>query len=213
MSRHSESESKCGAGQCVFVQATGASAGICDSLERYAEILKKWQKRFNLVGPKTLNDLWIRHFLDSAQLLPLIPAGKGAVVDLGSGAGFPGLVLSIMGVPDVHLVESDANKTEFMRQIVRETKCNANLHCARIEAYTGPRASTVTSRACAPLSRLLGYAAAVAAPSAKLLFLKGRNWQSELTESQAMWHIDYRCHTSCTDPEGIILEINEFQHR
>lgn len=217
MSSRSESESnfptQTTATRQQFAEQTGASPDICGSLERYAGVLRKWQKRFNLVGPSTLNDIWGRHFLDSAQLLPLISGDAPTIVDLGSGAGFPGLVLSILGAGDVHLVESDANKTEFMRQAIRETGAGANLHRTRIEVYDGPPADVVTSRACAPLPALLAYADAVRKPSATLLLLKGRNWQSELTESQAMWHIDYRCHTSCTDPDGVILEINEFQHR
>lgn len=210
---HSESESNFDTARSAFVRETGAGDDVCDSLERYAQLLHKWQKRFNLVGNSTLNDIWGRHFLDSAQLLPLISQPNAVIVDLGSGAGFPGLVLSIMGALDVHLIESDANKTEFMRQVIRETGAPATLHRTRVESYEGPKATIVISRACASLSVLLEYAKAVSEHSARLLFLKGRSWRSELTESQAVWHIDYRCHDSCTDSDGIILEINEFQYR
>lgn len=196
-----------------FALQTGASQEICDSLERYADLLKKWQKRFNLVSQKTLNDLWRRHFLDSAQLLPLISQEQAPVIDMGSGAGFPGLVISIMEKMSVQLIESDANKTEFMRQVIRETQADATLHRTRIEQYTGPKATTVVSRACAPVSRLLDYASGICSTNARLLFLKGRNWQSELTESQMKWHINYQGHASCTDPDGVILEINEFKLR
>jgi len=213
MNLHSESESNDTMTGAAFARRTGADQTVCDSLEQYAGLLKKWQKRFNLVGASTLNDLWSRHFLDSAQLIPLIYDDQGVIVDMGSGAGFPGLVLSIMGVGDVHLIESDANKTEFLRQVIRETKASATLHRTRIELYDGPKASIVTSRACAPLNQLLGYAAGICMANARLLFLKGRNWQAELTESQATWHIEHHSHASCTDPDGIILEINEFKHR
>jgi len=216
MNRHCESGSNPISTRQDFARQTGAGNGVCGSLERYAALLKKWQKSFNLVGASTLNDLWRRHFLDSAQLFPLIsgPANAtGVVVDLGSGAGFPGLVLSIMGASQVHLVESDANKTEFMRQVIRETDASATLHRSRIGSYDGPKADVVTSRACAPLTRLLDYATAVCSTNTRLVFLKGRNWQAELAETQAAWHMDHKCHVSCTDPEGIVLEINEFKRR
>ncbi len=213
MSCHSESESNTPLTVEAFAQRTGVDRSVCDSLERYADILKKWQKRFNLVGTSTVNDLWSRHFLDSAQLASLISDDQGAIVDMGSGAGFPGLVLSIMGINNIHLVESDASKTEFLRQVIRETSASATLHRTRIELYDGPKATIVTSRACAPLSRLLDYAAGICAANARLLFFKGRNWQAELTESQTAWHIDYQGHASCTNPDGIILEINEFKRR
>jgi len=213
MSRHFESESKEPLTVEVFARRAGIDRTTCDSLERYADILKKWQKRFNLVGTSTMNDLWSRHFLDSAQLVPLISDDQGVIVDMGSGAGFPGLVLSIMGINNVQLVESDANKTEFLRQAIRETSASAILHRTRIELYDGPKATIVTSRACAPLNRLLDYAVGICAANARLLFFKGRNWQAELTESQTAWHIDYQSHVSCIDPDGIILEINEFKRR
>lgn len=213
MNRHFESESNVTLTPQAFFRQVGIDGAVCDSLEQYAGLLRKWQKRFNLVGASTLNDLWRRHFLDSAQLLPLISGAKDVVVDLGSGAGFPGLVLSIMGVAQVHLVESDANKTEFMRQVIRETGAMATLHRSRIDSYDGPKADVITSRACAPLTRLLDYAMAVCSTNTRLVFLKGRNWQTELTESKATWHIEHTCHASCTDPEGIVLEINEFNRR
>ncbi len=213
MNCRSDSESNLPLTREDFARQASADKEVCDSLERYADILKKWQKRFNLVGQKTLNDLWRRHFLDSAQLLPLIPQKQASIVDLGSGAGFPGLVLSIMGRMPVHLVESDANKTEFLRQVIRETKAAAILHRTRIEHYDGPKASTVVSRACAPISRLLDYASNICTTNARLLFLKGRNWRSELMESQDKWNVNYKSHASCTNPDGIILEINEFNPR
>jgi len=213
MKRRFESESSEAMTPEAFARCVGAEQQVCEALERYAFILEKWQKRFNLVGQATLNDLWRRHFLDSAQLAPLIPAGQEVVVDMGSGAGFPGLVLSILGVNTIHLVESDANKTEFLRQVIRETKAPAILHRVRIELYEGPRATIAISRACAPLKQLLEYAEGISMANARLLFLKGRNWQAELTDSRTAWHIEHQCHASCTDPDGIILEINEFKRR
>jgi 16S rRNA (guanine527-N7)-methyltransferase len=194
-----------------------ATAGIDDqsieSLRAYDALLRKWQKRFNLVGPSTLNDSVRRHFYDSTQMLDLIPDRDAVVVDLGSGAGFPGLVLSVLGMARVHLVESDANKCEFLRQVIRATGCGAQIYCERIEAYSGPKADIVTSRACAPLDKLLKYADGLRGAEARMLFLKGRRWQEELTQSRSICHIDVQARASHADPEGVILDIGGFEFR
>ena len=181
-----------------------------ESLRAYDALLHKWQKRFNLVGPSTLQDSVRRHFYDSAQLLALIEDRDAVLVDLGSGAGFPGLVLSILGMTRVHLVESDANKCEFLRQVIRITGAGAIVHRSRIEAYDGPKADIVTSRACSGLDKLLRYSDAVRSDKARLLFLKGRSWQDELTHARTVCHIDLQTHRSETDPQGVILDIGGF---
>ena len=107
--------------------------------EAYAALIVKWQKAINLVGPKTLADIWRRHFLDSAQLWSLIPPGARILVDLGSGAGLPGLVLALLGFPEVHLVESDRRKAVFLRESARELGLKVTVHAARAEAVDGPR--------------------------------------------------------------------------
>ncbi|MBT4888511.1 MAG: 16S rRNA (guanine(527)-N(7))-methyltransferase RsmG [Rhodospirillales bacterium] len=185
-----------------------------ESLQAYDALLHKWQKRFNLVGPKSLQDSVGRHFYDSAQLWSLIdPRDRDAVlVDLGSGAGFPGLVLSILGVTHVHLIESDANKCEFLRQAIRTTGASAIIHNERIENYDGPKADIITSRACAPLEKLLGLSDGLRINKTRMLFLKGRSWQDELTQSQTIWHIDFETHGSVTDPESVILDIGGFKN-
>ncbi len=181
-----------------------------ESLRLYDETLRKWQKRFNLVGPSTLEDSVRRHFHDSAQLMSLIDTRDNKIVDLGSGAGFPGLVLSLLGAGEVHLVESDANKCEFLRQVIRLTKASATIHNVRIENYQGPKATIITSRACAPLNKLMELSKFVCTDGTRMLFLKGRNWQDELTQTQALCHIDVQHHQSACDPEGVILEITGF---
>jgi 16S rRNA (guanine527-N7)-methyltransferase len=125
---------------------------IREALCQYDALLQKWQKRFNLVGPSTLKQSVQRHFFDSAQLIEHIKCSEhfnresAVLVDLGSGAGFPGLVLSILAQAPVHLVESDANKCEFLRQVVRATGASAVIHRTRIEHYDGPKADIVTAR-------------------------------------------------------------------
>ncbi len=116
-----------------FAQQANVSRETLARLERYAELLEKWNRRINLVGRGTIDDLWRRHMLDSAQLLPLIPDSAESLVDLGSGAGFPGLVLAICGVENVHLIESDRKKSAFLREVARETAAPVTIHNKRIE--------------------------------------------------------------------------------
>ncbi|MDH5411490.1 MAG: 16S rRNA (guanine(527)-N(7))-methyltransferase RsmG, partial [Alphaproteobacteria bacterium] len=158
-------------------------------LKRYAEMLEKWNQRINLVGRGTVEDLWRRHMLDSAQLLPLIPPDTGSVADLGSGAGFPGLVLAICGVKNVHLIEADRKKCAFLREVARETDTPVTIHNKRIEEIESFQADIVTSRALAPLPKLLDMAAPFTKKHSILLFLKGRSADGELTEAAKEWNM------------------------
>src|SRR5260221_2069883 len=141
----------------AFEAATGVSRETCERLERYVATLLRWQPTINLVSRGTLDDLWRRHLLDSAQLLPHMP-DCGPIVDLGSGAGFPGLVLAILGAPDVHLVESDSRKAAFLREAARAAGAAVTVHNAPIETVSVP-AAAITARALAPLTPLLPYCA------------------------------------------------------
>ena len=124
----------------------------------YLELLGRWQRAINLVGPATLADPWRRHVLDFGQLLAHLPAPAGPLVDLGSGAGFPGLVLALLGVPEVALIESDRRKAAFLREVARATGAEVAVHAERIEVCTPWPAAVVTARALAPLPRLLPLA-------------------------------------------------------
>ena len=192
-----------------FQAATGTDSATMARLTTYAETLVKWQARINLVGPDTLPDLWHRHMLDSAQLLPLIPKSAKRLVDLGSGAGFPGLVLAILGAPDVHLVESDARKAAFLREAARLTATPIAVHVARIEALAPLGADVVTARALAPLGKLLNWAVPHLAPGGVCLFLKGKSGEDELTEAGKEWIISCDRSPSRTDPAGVILQLRE----
>ena len=189
------------------LEATGEQV---ERLTAYLELLEKWQARINLVGAATLEDAWRRHILDSAQLRRHLPSGAPVIADLGSGAGFPGLVLAILGAGPVHLIESDGRKAAFLNEARRITGADATVHPVRIESYSGPRADAVVSRALAPLARLLDYAERVAKPGGKALFLKGRQWEDELTEARAAWHIETSHHPSLADPAGVVLDIDAF---
>jgi len=178
-----------------------------EKLRLYADLLIKWQARINLVGSATLPDLWNRHMLDSAQLLPLLPTGP--VLDLGSGAGFPGLVLAVIGVPDIHLVESDGRKCAFLREVARATGALVTIHPLRIEKLTPFPVAAVTARALAPVATLLEMAAPFLQQSTECLFLKGERLEDELTSAAKDWKISFDRLPSRSDPNGIILRVKE----
>jgi 16S rRNA (guanine527-N7)-methyltransferase len=194
--------------------------GTLDKLETYAALLAKWQARINLVGPATLPDLWRRHFLDSAQLLPIMDslprAGEGrTLIDLGSGAGFPGLVLAIMTEWRVHLIDSDQRKCAFLRQAALDCGVldRVTIHARRIEQVTGITADVVTARACAPLDALLGLAAPFVGEEGACLFLKGAQAEEELTQARRRWTMRVESRGSLSDPGGSILIITQFKRK
>jgi 16S rRNA (guanine527-N7)-methyltransferase len=194
-----------------FQAATGVSRETLDRLETYADLLQQWNQRVNLVGRSTLPDLWTRHMLDSAQLVPLLPpapAGRTRViVDLGSGAGFPGLVLAIMGAGHVHLIESIQKKAAFLHAAVRHTGAPATVHACRIADAPAMRADVVTARALAPLVDLLPKAAQFCGSDSIALVHKGRSADRELTDARKAWNIRVTEHPSRTGPGGRILAI------
>ncbi len=203
-----------------FRTAANVSRETMERLERYAALLEKWNRAINLVARGSLTDPWRRHMLDSAQLWPLLPPFQGRprrILDLGSGAGFPGLVLAILGTAEggvqLHLVEADKKKAAFLREAARIAEAPVTLHVQRIESLAPFPVDAVTARACAPLPRLLDYAAPflrlrqTAAPPAVGLFLKGRDVDRELTEAQKKWKIEAKLFPSRTDPAAKILQI------
>jgi 16S rRNA (guanine527-N7)-methyltransferase len=190
-----------------FAKLTDVSRETLDRLAKYVELLNSWTRRINLVGRDTLGDVWRRHILDSAQLFPLIPREARRLVDLGSGAGLPGLVLSIMGVPEVHLIESDGRKAVFLREAVRVTGAPAIIHAQRIDRVPAFAADVVTARALAPLSELLAISERFLGPQTVCLFPKGRMVEEELTEAAKAWHMRLDRQPSLTDPSGCILRL------
>ena len=188
-----------------FAEESGVSRGTLVRLEAYAGLLVRWSARINLVGVNSLGDLWRRHFLDSIQLLAHVPPATQSLIDLGSGAGFPGLVLAIAGVPQVELVEADARKCAFLREAARLTGTPVVIHNARIETVAPHIVDVVTARACAPLDRLLHLAEPFIGPDTLCLFPKGERAQEELTAANQAWTMDATCHDSSTDRRGIIL--------
>ena len=192
-----------------FARRANVSRETLARLEAHLALLAHWQGTVNLVGRGTLTDPWRRHMLDSAQLFPLLPPPDGPLVDLGSGAGFPGLVLAILGAPDVHLVESDARKCAFLQEAARLTGAAVTIHRARAEDIPPLGARAVTARGCAPLPRLLALAAPHLAPGGVCLFHKGRNVNKELTAARKNWKMRVDRIPSAAAPHGVCLRIRE----
>ena len=184
-------------------------------LETYADLLRQWQTIKNLVSPSTLDVLWPRHMADSLQLLALAPEAK-VWLDLGSGAGFPGMVIAIAmadtpGVK-VHLVESNARKCAFLGEVARRTRAPVEIHGGRIELLVEKRriesVEVVTARALAPLGKLLGFAHPFLSAGTRCLFLKGRDVDREIDEARDHWQFDVRLVPSQTDEHGRIVILN-----
>lgn len=194
--------------------ALDVSRETLDKLQAYADLLVKWQAKINLVSNSTIDDLWTRHLLDSAQVYPYLPKNTKTLVDIGCGAGFPGLVLAIMGVEDVHMVDSDMRKMSFVREAARVTETPVTIHNCRIDDVkeTG-FADVVTSRALASLDKLLGFADVLRKPNGTCVFLKGRKAEEEVIEAQKRWDFDYQSHGSVSDPEGKVLIIERMTRK
>lgn len=180
-------------------------------LRLYAELLVKWQKAINLVSPSTVPDLWARHIFDCGQLARLAPL-DALWLDLGAGAGLPGLVIAIMGAREVRLVESDARKCAFLREAARITGAPVQIVNSRLERVEPFHADVVTSRALAPLSKLLGFAAPFLSASSVALFPKGQDVDAELTEAHRAWKMKVDRLPSRTDPRATILRLTEVEH-
>jgi 16S rRNA (guanine527-N7)-methyltransferase len=178
-------------------------------LAAYVDLLLRWQRTIHLISQHDVEQVWTRHIADSLQLVPLIPPQADRGIDLGSGAGLPGLVLAIAtGIP-FDLVEADHRKAAFLREAARLTAAPASVHASRIEAAAIPRAPLITARALAPLDTLLGWAAPLLAPGGSCLFPKGRGVEDELTAAAARWHMHILRTPSRTDPSATILRISE----
>jgi 16S rRNA (guanine527-N7)-methyltransferase len=193
----------------AFQAATGASDAQMADLEAFRGMLADWNQRMNLVGPSALAEFWLRHALDSAQLLALAPKAK-VWADLGAGAGFPGLVLAIMlkgrEGAQVHLVESMAKRCRFLQAVVDALDLPATVHNARAEDLT-LKVHVVAARACAPLARLLGYARPYLRKNVVALFLKGQDVEIELKEATRYWNFEAELKPSLSSPQGRIVQL------
>lgn len=205
-------------GPIDFQRDTDVSRETLDKLVIYADALQKWQKAKNLVANSTLDDRWRRHFLDSAQMFKpmreVFGEKKLTLLDIGSGAGFPGLVLSIMGLGKATMVESNGRKCTFMNQVARQTVANAVICNKRIEsAEISEPIDVVVSRACAKISQLLEWASPFLQSNVEMWLLKGEGVDEELTQAQASWNMKVERFSSQTSETGVILRLYNIKRR
>jgi 16S rRNA (guanine527-N7)-methyltransferase len=182
-------------------------------LETYVGLLQAWQQKFNLVGPSTLDRIWERHVADSLAVLEYLPPDSHNIADLGSGAGFPGMVVAIVSGRRVHLFESNGKKCAFLREVIRQTGANAAIHQLRVEEFKPDHSATkftvVLARALAELSGLLTLAEPFLSQGAIGLFHKGQDVETELTEATKYWKLDFQLHRNAAFEGGVILEVRE----
>jgi len=205
----------------AFADAFGASVKTTEKLKLYEVELKRWQKAVNLVAPGTLDQIWHRHFADSAQLAEFLPETAKQIVDVGSGGGFPGLVLAILLCKDsdvkVTLVESDQRKAAFLRETARRIKIPVEIMSTRIESNASVEqlnsVDTVTARAFAPLDRLFGLVFPVFSRQTVGIFLKGRDFGREIELARQSWTFDFELRESKTEPEGRIIVVRDLARK
>lgn len=195
-----------------FCDTYNVSRETFDKLKSCQTMLSEWQQKFNLVSSNTLEDSWNRHFLDSAQLFPLLPKDAEVMYDFGSGAGFPGMVLAIMAnekMPrlQVNLVESTTKKTLYLNAVREQLGVRVNVLNDRIEKLPAAKADVITSRALASLNELLGYAVRFCKPETVCIFPKGKKYAEELAEAHRCWRFKCQILPSCQSEEGRILVI------
>jgi 16S rRNA (guanine527-N7)-methyltransferase len=197
-------------GPAEFQRETGVSRETLVRLTAYADLLAKWNRRINLIGKATEADLWRRHLLDAAQLQPLIPDSARLIADAGSGAGLPGLILSVVNsAASFRLIEPDQRKAAFLREAIRVTQSSAIVHDLRVEEVDLPAQEVVLARALAPLDRLLDMVQKLVSIHTVCIFPKGETAEQELTEARTRWKMKLRQVPSRTDPAGRILVLTE----
>lgn len=194
-----------------FARMVPVSRETLDRLTAYVGLLERWNQRINLVGRNTMGDIWRRHILDSAQLHALLPPRTRVLVDLGSGAGLPGMILAIMGVADVHLVESDQRKAAFLREASRLTTTPVTIHADRIEKIASFKTDVITARALASLDELIDISERFVSDRTLCLFLKGAAIEAELAAAAAHWSFAVERYRSLADPAGCVVKLEHLQ--
>jgi len=186
-----------------------------EKLEVYSSLLKSWQKKFNLVSSASLMDIWERHFMDSAQLYSLLPKKKkdSVIYDIGSGAGFPGMVLAIMGRKDMVLCESSTKKCKFLEEIKRQTQTEVIIDNIRAERLPSQTATAVIARAVTSLKGLINLTAPLIKEKGPCIFPKGANWKKELILAESFFNIEYDLVKSRTSKESNIFVIHSIEKK
>lgn len=189
------------------IQALDVSRETLDKLSAYVALVEKWQPKINLIANSTLADIWSRHILDSAQLAAHLPNNTKRILDVGSGGGFPGLVLAILTDAEVYLVESDQRKSIFLSTVIRELGLSAIVHNKRIETLPALAPDVITARALASVEKLLQLLEKQLTSSAYCLFLKGARVDQELTVLDSYPNIRSQIYPSVTNADGAILAL------
>jgi len=203
----------------TFTRITRVSRETITSLKKYEDILTKANKNFNLIGNSTINDIWIRHFLDSAQVIDFIDKNEKALIDLGSGAGFPGLVLSIIAkdrkIPlKVKLIEKSSKKAKFLKKLIDEFQLNAEVVNKNIFEYPKKLSGDVfLARAFKPLKIILPLIHNKVENWKKIFVFLGKTGKNELLQASKSWHIEYKQRMSVTSSDSIILQINKVKKK
>lgn len=200
----------------ILRERLGVSRETTDRLEAYVALLTKWTRKINLISANTVEHVWARHILDSAQLWTAAPRSARKWLDMGSGGGLPGAVIAIIAAelrPDLEVVllESDIRKGVFLQTCARELDLNAQILIDRIESAAPQSADVVSARALAPLVRLLDFADRHGHDGTVCLFPKGRTYREELTEAKRFWHVACKAVPSQTDPASVLLEIGDYK--
>jgi 16S rRNA (guanine527-N7)-methyltransferase len=195
--------------RAAFLAAFPVSRETEARLARYENLLLERNQTLSLISGTTADIVWTRHFLDSAQLFALIQEPDRPVVDLGTGAGFPGLVLAILGLPEVHLVEHNMQKVAFLRSVADALALPVVIHGMRSDAVKPFVAGTVTARALKPLDQLLGLGRRFLGQNSVCLFPKGRRAEEEMAVAARKWHMRTERFPSVTDPESTIFRLSE----
>jgi 16S rRNA (guanine527-N7)-methyltransferase len=215
----SQAKNRAASDKAAALQLTPVSRETEARLDRFVDLLLAWQSKTNLVAPSTMPTLWTRHVSDSLQLLDIAPSAK-VWMDLGSGGGFPGIVLAcaLAERPGafVHLIERNAKKAAFLREALRVTDSPGTIHLADIVDVVDRipvHIDCVTARAVAPLNQLMAFAEPLVKKGARALFLKGQDVEAELTEATKYWNIQPRLHASRTGGHGWIVELDRIERR
>lgn len=179
-----------------------------DRLKIYHELLLRWQSKINLISNDTIDDCWNRHFLDSLQIQKYIENKNTKIADIGTGAGFPGMVIAICGYNNIHLIESDTKKISFLREVSRLTNTEVTLHHERIEDSKLYNVDVILSRACSDLNKLINMSSKIVSRETYFLFHKGKNYSNELEAAKKIWSFDDEIFNSITDPNGVIVKLS-----
>lgn len=191
-----------------------ASAPVVEKLQKYIDLVLVANAQYNLMGPKEAEHIWQRHILDSAQLYPLVQVlHPKLVMDIGSGGGFPGIVLSIMGIEQMILVESIQKKAKFLQETIDALGLSAEMRAQRVEDLTHPKPDVITARAISALENILAWCYPLCRPTTTFVLLKGTKAQEEIDVAQKCWKFEYTLTPSVTSPTGHVVEIRRLSRR